>query len=241
MITLIGTGHVFDLSSALINIFDEKNPEVICVELDQQRLNALILKKRDPDRYKEVSKNNPLIYKILARFQDNMAKEYGVSAGDEMITAINYSQSHEIPLELIDSNAQKLFLRMLKSMTISEKIKLFLSGFTGFFIGKERVEKELKKIENQFDDYLKEIGEKFPTVKKILIDERNENMADRIIKLTDIYSKIIACIGDGHIIGISNIFDENEIEYEIIRLRDLRNRKIKSEQASFSFNVEYNN
>ena len=74
MITLIGTGHVFNLSSALIDIFDEKNPNVICVELDQQRLNALLLKKTDPERYKEASKNNPFIYKILARFQDNMAK-----------------------------------------------------------------------------------------------------------------------------------------------------------------------
>jgi pheromone shutdown protein TraB len=34
MITLIGTGHVFDLSSALTEIFDEKLPEVICVELE---------------------------------------------------------------------------------------------------------------------------------------------------------------------------------------------------------------
>jgi len=241
MITLIGTGHVFNLSSALIDIFDEKNPDVICVELDPQRLNALMLKKKDPERYKEASKNNPFIYKILARFQDNMAKEYGVSAGDEMLTAINYAQSHGKPLELIDSNAQKLFKKMLKSMTLSEKIKLFLSGFSGFFIGKERIEKELKKIEGKFDDYLKEIGEKFPTVKKILIDERNENMANRIIELTENHERIIACMGDGHIIGISNILDEQNIEYETIRLNDLRNWEIKSETASFSFNVEYNN
>ena len=241
MITLIGTGHVFNLSSALIDIFDEKNPNVICVELDQQRLNALLLKKTDPERYKEASKNNPFIYKILARFQDNMAKEYGVSAGDEMLTAIHYAQSHGIPLELIDSNAQKLFARMLKSMTLSEKIKLFLSGFSGLFIGKERVEKELKKIESEFDKYLNEIGEKFPTIKKILIDERNENMANRIIDLSESYENIIACIGDGHIIGISNILDEKKFEYETIRLNDLRNWKIKSETASFSFNIEYNN
>lgn len=241
MITLIGTGHVFNLSAALNNLFDDKKPDVICVELDQQRLNALIIKKNDPIRYKNVSKNNPFIYRILAKFQDNMAKEYGVSAGDEMLTAIKYAQSNGIPLELIDSNAQKLFSKMLKSMTLSEKIKLLLSGFSGLLIRKERVEKELKKIQNNFDDYLKEIGEKFPTIKKILIDERNENMAKRIIRLTENYDKIIVCIGDGHIIGISDILEEKNIEYEIIRLNDLRNWNVKSETGSFSFNVEYNN
>ena len=46
MITLIGTGHVFNLSSALKNVFNEKNPDVICVELDQQRLRALMIKKK---------------------------------------------------------------------------------------------------------------------------------------------------------------------------------------------------
>jgi pheromone shutdown-related protein TraB len=241
MITLIGTGHVFNLSSALIDIFNEKNPNVICVELDQQRLNALMLKKTDPVRYKEASKNNPFIYKLLARFQDNMAKEYGVSAGDEMLTAINYAKSNDIPLELIDANAQKLFSKMLKSMTLSEKIKLFLSGFSGLFIGKERVEKELKKIENEIETYLKEIGKKFPTIKKILIDERNQKMANRIIELTSSYDHIIACIGDGHITGISSILDGKKIKYEIIRLNNLRNWNIKSDSASFSFDVEYNN
>ena len=241
MIILIGTGHVFNLSAALIDIFDEKKPDVLCVELDKERLNALLLKKIDPERYKAVSKNNPFIYKILARFQDNMAKEYGVSAGDEMLTAINYAKSHEIPLELIDTNAQKLFSKMLKTMSISEKIKLFLSGFTGFFIGRERVEKELKKIENDFDIYLKEIGEKFPSIKKILIDERNENMANKLIDLTGSYEIITACVGDGHISGISNILDEKKVTYEIIRLNDLRNRIIKSDTASASFSVEYNN
>jgi pheromone shutdown protein TraB len=241
MITLIGTGHVFNLSSALNSIFDEKNPDVICVELDQQRLNALILKKNNPERYKDARKNNPFIYRILGRFQDNMAKEYGVAAGDEMLTAINYAQSHGIKLELIDSNAQKLFSKMLKTMTISEKIKLLLSGISGLFIRKERIEKELKRIQNNFDDYLNEIGGKFPTIKKVLIDERNEKMASRIIKLTDKYENIFACIGDGHIIGISKIFDEKKIVYKTIRLNNLRNWNFKSEPTSFSFNVEYNN
>ncbi len=119
MITLIGTGHIFDLSSALIEIFDENLPETICVELDRQRFNALMMKNTNPEGYKNASKNAPIIYKMLARFQNNMAKEYGVNAGDEMLTAVKYAQSHQIPLEFIDMNAQKLFSDAVSSTPIT--------------------------------------------------------------------------------------------------------------------------
>ena len=88
MITLIGTGHVFNLSQPLLNIFDEKQPDIICVELDRERYNALILKQTDPEAYKEMEKNVPILYRILARFQQGMAEEYGVTAGAEMLTSI---------------------------------------------------------------------------------------------------------------------------------------------------------
>ena len=239
MITLIGTGHIFDLSTALTEIFDEKLPDTICVELDIQRYNALIIKNTNPKEYMKARKNIPFIYKILARFQDNMAKEYGVNAGDEMLTAARYAQSHQIPLEFLDMNAQKLFSNMLKSMSISEKFKLLLSGFGGFFVSKKRVESELKKIENEFDKYIEQIAEKLPTIKRTLIDERNEYMAKNLVKLTDEKQKIVACIGDGHIHGISKLLDQKKIEYEIIRLSELRSRIVESDATSASFIMEY--
>jgi len=239
MITLIGTGHVFDLSSALIEIFDEKLPDSICVELDRQRYNALIMKNTNHKEYIKSRKNIPFIYKILARFQDNMAKEYGVNAGDEMLTAIKYAQSHQIPLEFLDMNAQKLFSNMLKSMSLSEKIKLLLSGVGGLFVSKKRVESELKKIENEFDEYIKQIANKFPTIKRTLIDERNEYMAKKLVRLTEEKQKIVACVGDGHISGISKILDKKNILYEIVRLSELRNRTVESDASTASFTMEY--
>lgn len=240
MITLIGTGHVFDLSSALTEIFDEKLPDAICVELDRQRYSALMMKNTDPEGYRNASKNVPFIYKILARFQANMAKEYGVNAGDEMLTAVKYAQSHQIPLDFIDMNAQKLFSNMLRSMSLSEKLKLLLSGVGGLVISKRKVESELKKIENEFDSYVEQIAEKFPTIKRTLIDERNSYMTKKLVKLSEEKQKIIACVGDGHISGISKLMDQEDIEYEAIRLSKLRNMEVKSYTATASFSMEYN-
>src|SRR4030042_4205918 len=225
MITLIGKGHVFDLSSALLRIFDEKNPEVVCVELDVQRCNALMMKASDPEKYKAKSKNLPIVYKLLARFQDSMAEKYGVTAGEEMLTAINYAGSHQLPVEFIDMNAQVLFTKMLRSMKSSERIKLFLTGIGGFFISKGRVEKELDKFEDDLDKYIAEIGEKFPTIKRVLIDERNQFMVERLVDASQRFKNVLALVGDGHIPGITNLLKDRDVVFEIVRLSELRNNK----------------
>lgn len=240
MIVLIGTGHVFDLSSSLLGIFDVKNPEIMCVELDKQRYNALMLKVTDPVKYKEASKKLPFIYKLLSRFQEGMAKEYGVTAGDEMLTAINYAKGRQLPVMFIDMNAQKLFSKMLKSMSVSEKLKLLFSGFSGLFISKKRVEKELSKFEQNFDKYIEQIGDKFPTIKRILIDERNEHMVQQLSKINEDYSSIVALMGDGHIPGVTELLTSKEIDFETIRLSELRSQKpIASDSATVSYNVQY--
>jgi len=240
MITLIGTGHVFDLSKALNVIFDEKQPDVICVELDQQRYNAIIVKQHNPQTYEKSKKNLPFIYRLLARFQDSMASEYGVNAGDEMLTAIKYAQSHGLPAELIDMNAQKLFIKMWNNMPFSEKFRLLLSGFGGIFVSKKKVEEELKNFQDDFDKYIEEIGEKFPTIKTTLIDKRNIHMVNRLLSLNNDYEKIIACLGDGHIPGISKILELKNIEFETIRLTELRNQEKKEgDPTSGHFSINY--
>jgi pheromone shutdown protein TraB len=240
MITLIGTGHVFNLSQALLDIFDKKQPDVLCVELDKQRYGALMLKQSDPEKYEAQSKNLPIIYRLLSRFQDNMAKEYGVQAGQEMITTIQYAQSHQLPIAFIDMNAQRLFAKMLRSMTIREKLKMFFSGFAGFFVSKKRVEKELDKLEGNFDTYMDEIGKKFPTIKRILVDERNQYMVQQLASASEQYSKVIAVVGDGHIPGLSEMLSKKEIEFEAIRLKELRSKEIKTDDASTaSFSMQY--
>ena len=242
MITLIGTGHVFDLSSALTAIFDEKQPDVICVELDLQRYNAIMMKASNPKAYEDAKKNLPFIYRMLAKFQESMASEYGVNAGDEMLASINYAKTHGLPAEFIDMNAQHLFIKMWKSMPFTEKFRLMLSGFGGLFVSKKRVEKELKNIQNDFDFYMDEIGKKFPTIKATLIDKRNDYMVNRLLSLNENYERIFACIGDGHVPGISKILKSKDVKFETIRLSELRNLKPEKSDAdstSGSFSINY--
>ena len=49
-----------------------------------------MMKQSNPKAYEKAKKNLPFIYRLLARFQESMASEYGVNAGDEMLTAVTY-------------------------------------------------------------------------------------------------------------------------------------------------------
>ena len=240
MITLIGTGHVFNLSQALLNIFEEKQPEMVCVELDKQRFNALMLKQTDSEAYKKMERNVHILYKLLARFQEGMAKEYGVTAGGEMLTAINYARSHQLPVAFIDMNAQRMFSKMLRSMPLSEKFKLMFTGLGGFFISKRRVEKEFKKFEDNLDPYIKEIGKRFPTIKRVLIDERNSYMVQQLKTANEQYERIVVVIGDGHIPGISELLLKKEVGFETIRLSELRSPEtFETDSSTASFSLEF--
>ncbi|MGF3553823.1 MAG: TraB/GumN family protein [Thermoplasmatota archaeon] len=240
MIILIGTGHVFNLSQQLLEIFNKEKPEIICVELDKQRYDALILKQTDSQKYKKQEKNIPILYKLLSKFQESMAKQYGVTAGSEMITAINYAQTNQIPVAFIDLNAQNMFTHMLKKMSLKEKFSLVLSGIGGIFVGKKRVEEELKNFEKKFDLYIEEIGKKYPTIKKILIDERNNYMTEELLKANMQYKKIIAVVGDGHIPGLSILLSEKKIDFKTIRLSQIKDKKtLNQDSSTATFSVEY--
>lgn len=240
MITLIGTGHVFDLSAALLFIFDQKEPEVISVELDQQRYQAILLRNTNPASYDAAKKNLPLIYRMLAQFQESMAEQYGVNAGDEMLAAIHYAQSHQLPVAFIDANAQQLFSQMWKTMPYREKLRLLLSGMTGLFVSKKRVEQELNHYQQNFDTYIQEIGKKFPTIKKTLIDDRNTQMTQRLCELHEKHQRIVACVGDGHVPGISQLLTEKHIPFETIRLQQLKNWNPPEQDGSTAhFSITY--
>jgi pheromone shutdown protein TraB len=240
MITLIGTGHVFDLTAPLLNIFEEKQPEVVGVELDAQRYQGILQRRANPEAYERAKRNLPLIYRMLASFQESMAEQYGVNAGDEMLAAVNYALSHQLPVAFIDVQAQQLFVRMWKTMPLTEKFRLLLSGFAGFFVSKKRVEQELKHYQENFDTYIQEIGKKFPTIKRILIDERNDNMVRELLGLHEKYQRIVACVGDGHVSGISAILKEKQIPFETVRLHELQSFKPpETDGTSAHFSIDY--
>ena len=216
MITLIGVGHVFNIRPNIEHLITERMPNVVCVELDKFRYEALITK--------QTTEGAPIVYQLLSRFQKNMADKYGVDVGEEMLGAVNIAKKIGAKIAFIDVDASFVFNRFWKSMNFSEKIKFIIGAFGGVFVRKKHVERELERFGNNSEEYLKLFGKEFPTVKEELIDKRDAYMAKAIRTLNQEYDNILAVIGDGHISGISKALIDFDLE--IIRLKDVRNMEL---------------
>ncbi|MCK5343985.1 MAG: TraB/GumN family protein [Candidatus Heimdallarchaeota archaeon] len=177
---------------------------------------------------------------MLARFQERIAKKYGTEVGSEMITAIETAKTINAKLAFIDMEASKIISEFWRTMTFSERIKLFFALATSIFIRKKRIEKELERFEKNDEYYMESFGKEFPTAKTILIDDRNVFMAESIMKLSENYENIVAVVGDGHVEGIKRLLQTPDVE--TVRLSELRQKESqKVDEVTISYEIEYNN
>lgn len=228
MITLIGVGHVFDLRNQVREIILQKSPSVVCLELDQARFNALLTKTS--------SRRVPFPYATLAFIQQWIARKYGTDVGGEMLVAAQSAKDIGARIEFIDMNTSSIFYQFWDSMTFLEKVKLLLGSLTFLFIGKESVEREVANFQADSKGYLEAFGKEFPSIKRVLIDERNNHMANAIRELNQKHESIVAIVGDGHVEGLQELL--RDLPLETIRLKELREGTYKGDHYSISYEFE---
>ncbi len=213
MITILGVAHVFDIKQRVKSEIISRNPAVVAVELDRGRYAALKSGSRDDG-------NAPLIYRAMALIQKRIADEYGVMAGSEMLVAVEAAGELGAAVALIDLPAQEVFNRLMRTMSIKEKIYLIFGVIAGLFASKEKIEKEIDSYQKNEDRYMAVLEENMPSVTRILIDERNVHMARNIRELEERYGSVVAVVGDGHVGGLIKEMEGSDLE--VIRLRDIK-------------------
>jgi len=120
-------------------------------------------------------------------------------------------------------------------MSFEEKVKMFVGLISSLFVRKKSVDREIERFEEDSGAYLEAFGEEFPSIKKILIDDRNAHMARAIEKISETHMNIVAVIGDGHVEGVRDLLSERDVD--VVRLRDLRSEPSTSD-VTFSFSIE---
>lgn len=217
MITLIGTGHVFDIGARVREEIRRRGPHVVGIELDAPRYHALRNKHKDRS-------GTPVVYRLLADFQTRIANSYGVEAGDEMLAASEEAKALAVPLALIDKDAQQTFQRLRKEMSFGEKMRLLGSAFVGLLpiLPGKSIEKQVNEMQEDYTRYFLEMEKKFPTLKRVLLDERNEHMARALAELAKTNERVVAVMGDGHVDGIHAILVSQGLAVETVRLKELR-------------------
>lgn len=236
MITIIGVGHVFDIGKQVKEIILGEMPGAVCVELDPNRYYAL----KNP----QSRKGMPPTYRLLSHFQKRMAKDFGGELGSEMLAAIDTAREAGIAALLIDADAALLFGHLWQEMPLKERVLLFISALTGLFASKKKVQMELDKFTENEEAYLAHFGKEFPTLKKVLIDDRNQLMAGRIAEAEARYINVVVVVGDGHVDGISSLLSPRQLN--VVRLKQLlsgdfprKSAEVKPGNVEVSFQYTY--
>ncbi|MFA5931558.1 MAG: TraB/GumN family protein [archaeon] len=208
-IILVGTAHISKESISLVEkTIEEETPDVIGVELDKDRLYQLASgKKWQETNLVEIIQTGKTYLFLLNVFLSNMQRQLGnnvgVQPGAEMMIALKKAQEKQVPIQLLDRDVRITLKRAFNEMSFTEKVKLGGALIGGFFgVGeKVTVEKieELKK-EDLINNLMKELGKQFPSIKKVLVDERDTYIAEMIKHSPG--KKIVAVVGAGHIEGI---------------------------------------
>jgi pheromone shutdown protein TraB len=214
-IVLVGVGHVFDIAEHVTAIVDAVSPDVVAVELDKRRLQALLHSEQGS------LQRQPVFYRILATMQRRIAAKYGVSTGSEMKAAVLAARAHTIGVLCIDMDIQYVLRQLWRQMSLKQKIYLVLGGVFSLKLKKEQVEQEVQSFEEHPNTYIDQVRRHFPEIGALLIDKRNEFMATQLMQSLELYDIILAFVGEGHIMGLTALL-ENETTLTTIHLSDVR-------------------
>lgn len=222
-LTLIGTGHVLDIASKVAGAIQTLRPDLVFVELDPGRLKALEARRRG----QEPPAPGGWLQKRMHAFQESVASEYGVKAGDEMLAAVHVGFQVGAKVALVDRPIQQTLQRVTKQVSWREKLRL-----AGMVVGgsikslfttqstKDVVERELADYNADPVATLTRLQERFPTIHRVVIAERDEWMAKRIQLALASGGRGVAVVGDGHIGGMLPHLDG--LDVEVYRLPDVQ-------------------
>ncbi|MEH7444933.1 TraB/GumN family protein [Bacillus sp. JJ1122] len=205
---LIGTAHVSKHSAEQVKeVIEAERPDSVCVELDEQRYQTITegAKWKEMDIIQVIKQKRAsllLMNLAISSFQNRMAKELGIKAGQEMVQGIESAKEVGANLVLADRNIQITFSRIWGNLGLRGKSMLLTQIITSIFSHDSISEEELEKMKEQdtINAMLNEFTESFPRLKKPLIDERDQYLAQKIKDAPG--EKIVAVLGAAHVPGI---------------------------------------
>ncbi len=214
-VLLIGTAHISQESVELVEkVIQQETPDCVCIELDEKRYQALTQKKKWQDLdLKQIVKNKQLstlmINLLMASYQKKLGNQLGVQPGAELLTAANTAKDHGIPIALCDRDVRVTLRRAWKSTSFFKKGYLLATLFASLFDTTELSEEKLTELKQKdvLSELMSEMGNSLPDVKKVIIDERDLYLAEKIKAAEG--KRLVAVVGAGHVEGIMGLFPED--------------------------------
>ncbi|MCK5541493.1 MAG: TraB/GumN family protein [Desulfobacterales bacterium] len=215
IVKLIGTAHVSKESADYVKkVILEEKVDTVCVELCSTRLESIQNndKWRNMDIIKIIRDKKALllfINLILASFQKRIAKKFDIQPGQEMINAVNAAKEIDAVIIPADRDIQITLSRIWRGMGFFKKLKLLFQLLLSLGSSTDITEEEIEEMKQE--DILKsiliDVKKSHPEIERILIDERDMYLAEKIKNAPG--EKIIAVVGAGHVPGIKKYIADN--------------------------------
>ncbi len=214
-ILLVGTAHVSQESVDLVqDVISREQPDCVCIELDDKRFRALQEKEqwqsldlKEIIRKKHLS--TLLVSLLMASYQKKLGARLGVTPGAELLAAARTAEEMGIPISLCDRDIRITLRRAWKSTSFFKKSYLLATLLATLFDTTEIKAEDLENLKKKdvLSELLDEMGEALPSIKKVLIDERDIYLAEEI--KASYGERIVAVVGAGHVEGIKKRIGED--------------------------------
>ncbi len=226
-ILLVGTAHVSAESvNEVTQAIESEEPDHICLELDEGRMKN----KEEESAWsnmdiKKVIKENKAFLLVanmaLASFQKRMGDSSGIAPGQEILSAARLAKEKGIPYSLCDRDIQTTFKRAWRMSGPWNKSKLIATIISAVFTNEQISEEELEDLKKAdvMQNMMEELARELPSVKSVLIDERDRYLATSIFLAPG--SKKLAVVGAGHMGGIVRTIEALERQQITTNLEDI--------------------
>jgi len=207
---ILGVGHVLPESVREVReLIAKEKPEVVCLELCPARYHALTY-----GTWK--TRNSSILIRLIYIFQERLAKLTGSPIGEEMLTAIEEARKVGALIMLIDQDME-ITIRQLMGIPLREKFLMGLQILFSLFMPFEKKISDLTE-EETVEKLLSDFRKFFPFTYKILVEQRNVIMANRLLPLLNSDKKVVCVVGAAHVKGILQIL-QNHAEKSWFSLR----------------------
>jgi len=213
-VILVGTAHVSRESAELVRrVIEAERPDVVCVELDAQRHAALSQRRSfEALDLRQVIRSRQLAALVanllLASWQRRMGGALGVVPGAEMLEAMRTAEELGIPTRLCDRDVRVTLRRAWASLSLWRKSELLATLLASAFETPKLDEAELRRLRDKdvLSQLMAELAEAMPGLTRVLIDERDAYLAQRIREAPG--RRVVAVVGAGHVAGMRRALEQ---------------------------------
>jgi len=207
-IYLVGTAHISRESVDLVReVIEGQRPDAVCIELDERRFKALSEQKRwEGTDLREIIRKRQLatllVNFMLASYQKRLGGKLGVMPGSELLEASKVAKENDVPVALVDRDVRITLRRAWSALSVWKKSMLLSGILSSSFDTPDLDEEELRRIREKdvLSELMEDLGRAMPALKRVLIDERDGFLAQKIRDTPG--DCLVAVVGAGHVEGM---------------------------------------